>query len=360
MLNQINSVSVYSLLNSLNIKYQGIPNKKGWLDILCPNHNDNNFGNCSINVESGIISCFACGYTNHISNLTNNSNINISHNFEHKKVSEKIVIPKLSAKKEYNFIYADLNPEDFYYTQQRGFTKEFCKTFNFVRVFSFPYEDYFAFSIIDSKKEIFTVEFRKLKEYEYLCKYYNRKSSFAALKQRFKTECDINKIELTKDYILYKKGNIIYNDTIKYLLDHKVKYEPNSKLKETLWNIDNLDRSATLYVVEGIGSIPKIWSSISKNITCTFGSKVTQDQIDILKEFKEVVIIPDNDIAGIMMVNSIYQQINNIFVIGIKSEDTDADYIFQIKNTNKIEAYRWLATKMILESNQISESKVLF
>lgn len=360
MLNQINSVSVYSLLNSLNIKYQGIPNKKGWLAILCPNHNDNNFGNCSINVESGIISCFACGYTNHISNLTNNSNINISHNFEHKKVSEKIVIPKLSAKKEYNFIYADLNPEDFYYTQQRGFTKEFCKTFNFVRVFSFPYEDYFAFPIIDSKKGIFTVEFRKLKEYEYLCKYYKRKSSFRALKQRFKNECDRDKIELTKDYTLYKKGNIIYDEKIKYLLDHKVKYEPNSRLKETLWNIDNLDRNKTLYVVEGIGSIPRIWLNISKNVTCTFGSKITQDQVELLKEFKEVIIIPDNDLAGIMMVNSIYQQINKICVIGIEAEDTDEDYIFQIKNTNKIEAYKWLANKMILENNQISESKVLF
>lgn len=352
MLNKVTPVSIYSLLNKANIKYTGTPNRKGWLSILCPNHADKNFGNCSVNVESGVISCFACGYTDNISNLTGTNFIaNYSPELEKE---DKHITPKINKNLDYNFIYLTLKPQDFYYTSQRGFTEEFCNRFNFVRCFSFPYTDYFATPIIDTKKQIFTVEFRKLMEYEYLCKYYNNTGSFKRLKNKFTLECINDKIELTKDYTLYKNGNIIYDDKLNYLLDKKVKYETDSRLKETLWNIDNLDFNSPLYVVEGIGSVAKIWMYISKNVTCTFGSKITENQLELLKKFKEVIIIPDQDLAGIMMTNTIYQSHKNLYVIDIQEEDTDRNYIISIKNTNKIIAYEWLAKKII------SENKVLF
>lgn len=328
------NANIYDALNRACIKYKGQPNHKGWLKIICPFHNDHNYGNCSVNVNSGHISCFVCG-KHHIRDL-----VNVDATFTYKPEETKEIkktASKLNPNLSYNFIKLDLNPNDFYYTKQRGFTKEFCEQFGIVRCFSFPYQDYFAVPIIDSKKDIYECEFRKLMEYEYLFKYYQNKIrgtyTFKQLKERFKYDLSFYSWEL----------ETCEDDILRYLLDNKVKYESGAKLKNTLWNIDNIDFNKPLYLVEGIGSICKIWTSISKNVTCTFGSKLGKVQFDYLRKFKQIILIPDRDEAGFNMVKDLFKANIPIDIIDISYEDTDEEYVSEIKNTNIMKDREYLA-----------------
>jgi 5S rRNA maturation endonuclease (ribonuclease M5) len=357
MLNNFNNkVDVISALNALNIKHQNTPNSKGWLSIICPLHNDSNFGNASINIYSGVISCFKCGASKNISSLLKDSSSVYS--FIPSDIPEPIkqeVKKSTNITKElnYNFIHKVIdNPEDFYYLKQRKFTKEFCEHFNIVRSFTDPYTDYFAFPIQDSEKNLFQVEFRKLMQFEYLQKYYN---SFDIphniLTDKFKTFCENNRIKIT-DYKLYKNGMIIEDKVLFYLLDKKVKYETGSRIKETIWNIDNLDYNKPLWLVEGIGSIPSIYENISKNCTCTFGSQVSNHQLDYLRRFKQIYLVADNDEAGAKMVFHLHNELKNLIVVYVQSEDTDENYIFDISNTNNHYTANEYLAKVIMKYNK--------
>jgi len=302
--------NIYDALNRLNIKYKGKPNHKSWLSILCPTHNDKHYGSCSININTGIINCWVCG-SNHINNLLDSkTNLNFTYTEERKSEEVKKVNPKLSEQMKYNFVNMKINPDDYYYTRTRGFTQEFIDYFNIVRCFSFPYKDYMAISIIDTSKDIRECEFRKLMVHEY-----------KQLLPTYETEI--------------------------YLNDKKVKYEINSRLKQTIFNIDNLNRNDILYLCEGVGSIPKIWHNISKNVSCTFGSQIIDPQLIYLKQFKQIIIIPDPDEAGFNCVNKLRESIPNLQVIDIESEDTDEQYIFDIQNTNILTASEYIGKNLI-------------
>jgi len=349
MINHLsNKIPIKSLIQKAGLKTRGEPNYKGWLSILCPFHDDKNFGSCSINIETGIISCWVCG-SHHISQLVKDNFENTSITYvppaikeEHSKKSERY-------DHKYLFINKKVNPNDYFYLKQRGFSPEFCDEFNIVHCFTFPYLDYFTMLVKDSVKGIVTIEFRKLKEYEYLQKFFdNYDNSFPELKGQFKKYIIDNKIEF-KNYVIYKNGQIVSDDTLLYLLDKKVKYEKYSAIKETIWNIDNLDYNKILYLVEGIGSLPKIYNYISKNCTCTFGSKITEAQLEYLRKFKHIIIIPDNDEAGFNMVNALHldKDIKKLSVLSIDSEDTDEDYIFKIKNTNILKVRDYIAKSIM-------------
>jgi 5S rRNA maturation endonuclease (ribonuclease M5) len=348
------NISVIDALNQLNIKHENRPNSKGWLNIICPFHRDSSFGNASVNVNSGVISCFKCGASKNISTLLR----------DHNSVYEFVpTVPIVQRRKEivksknitnklnYNFIHKEIDPDEFYYLKQRGLTKEFCDEFKIVRSFTDPYCDYFAYPIVDSNKKIFNVEFRKLKQMEYLQTYYaSYDMSYSQLSDKFKEQCEKENIRIS-DYKLYKGNEIIQDKVLFYLLDKKVKYESGSRIKETLFNIDNLDFNKDLYLVEGIGSVGRIWANISKNCTCTFGSKISKEQLEYLKKFKRVILIPDRDLAGFQMVNSLYQELKNLIVIDTIFEDTDTDYVFDLQNTNNyMEANEYIA-KYLLKYN---------
>lgn len=51
--------NVYEILHRYNVDYK--ENRYGnEIDILCPFHNDTNFGNAKINEETGLFNCFSC------------------------------------------------------------------------------------------------------------------------------------------------------------------------------------------------------------------------------------------------------------------------------------------------------------
>jgi len=83
----------------------------------------------------------------------------------------------------------------------------------------------------------------------------------------------------------------------------KVLY-PKGGTSNTLYNIDNLDYSKHLFVVEGIMDTVGIWKHETKNVTSTFGVNLTNRQKKLLSKFETVYLFIDDDKAGSMMVNS--------------------------------------------------------
>lgn len=81
--------------------------------------------------------------------------------------------------------------------------------------------------------------------------------------------------------------------------EKKVLY-PKGATVNTLFNFDNLDHNKPLIVVEGLMDLHKIWSHITRNVTCTFGNVLTFRQIGLLQNF-DCIFMPDNDEAGYNM-----------------------------------------------------------
>lgn len=326
----MSQLEIIGLLNTLGIKHENHPNSKGWLNIICPDHMDHEFGNASINIISGKYHCFKCGSKGHIDQLWKKRfNIIPDNKFE-QVISEPVKEVKVNrhiTDNKYNFIHTELKPDKYNYTLQRGFTKEFIDYFGIRHALSDIYSDYLIIPIIDKEKNIVEIEARKLKEYETLKSYFDLDLHFDRLKRQFKKHIKDNNIHMTK-YKLSFNNEIIEDDNLFYLLDKKVKYCTGSRINETLFNIDYLDRNEPLYLVEGLGSIPKIWSYVSKNCTCTFGSNVSDYQIEYLKQFKTVYLIPDFDLAGYKMAKKLYYSLDNLYIIDIKDfDDTDENYV---------------------------------
>ena len=83
----------------------------------------------------------------------------------------------------------------------------------------------------------------------------------------------------------------------------KVLY-PKSTTVNTLYDIDHLNKDSRLYACEGLFDLAVLRShnssdpDIFKNSTSIFGANLTNRQLGLLKQFREVVYIPDNDEPG--------------------------------------------------------------
>ena len=99
---------------------------------------------------------------------------------------------------------------------------------------------------------------------------------------------------------VYEDGRLISIEG-RRILDNdetKVLYPRNSSVN-TLFDVDNLDTTATLYAVEGLMDLAVLrTSSVFKNSTSIFGANITRRQIELFKRFPKIVYIPDSDAAG--------------------------------------------------------------
>ena len=354
---------IIATLDNLGLKHESHPNHKGWLQCQCPNptHYEQVHDNCSVNLNSGFIKCFSCGYGNKGESRKSIVNAVMDRlNYSYKEAIQFIeqgiacttsIMSQQTPKRKrvrkkplYNFTMVDLNPNDFYYTRSRGFTEEFIKHFNIKHVTSSWFNDYMIIPIIDSSKHINEYEGRKLKEYETLCEFYKVTDiPLDTLKNNFKLLCRKNDVRLNrKNYKVYMGENVIEDSQLQYLLKPKTLYISNSRCQETLWNIDNLNREEDLFVVEGLGSVCCLWSHISKNVTAIFGVSITEEQIEYLKQFKKVIYIPDYDKAGYESVNFLKDKIDNLSVIVCQCEDTDSEYVDTIKNSEQIDPNKYI------------------
>ena len=344
---QLNKGMIISALNLLGIQYD--KNKitsKNWMSCLCPQHSDKHFGNCSINLDSGIISCFACGQSVSIKKLLEERGLDSTLD-----LSQFNFIPISEVKREreiinhdYDFSFLPLNPEEYSYTKQRGYTKSYCEEFNIVHCISGEYADFIITSIVDTKRGIKTFEARKLKKDIVLEKYYSTMiKSRLSNEERFEKDCEERKYKIVKNQIIDKEGELCFSYDLFYLLKPKVLYPYGSGTWNTIFNIDNLDYNEDLWMSEGTGSHPKLYQHISKNSTACLGASITVEQIKILKNFKKrIIIVVDKDKAGYNLVLEMFKKLDNIYVCLIDVEDTDNIYVEKIKNCRLLGANEFL------------------
>lgn len=81
---------------------------------------------------------------------------------------------------------------------------------------------------------------------------------------------------------------------------------PKGSSANTLFNIDNLDREKKLYVLEGLMD-GLAFESLSgqTNWTSVFGAAITNRQIKMLSEFKDITYVYNDDEAGIASIETI-------------------------------------------------------
>lgn len=320
-------------LNLLGVRHDSFINSNGWLNVICPFHADKSLGSAAINMKTGVFNCYSCGTSKHITkavmeilNLTGREAYQIltGTNVSYPKKSDNSLIvveskPKIQ-KIGINFNTTTFDPSKHQYTKERGFTTKWCKEFNVGVCLDDPYYmDYIIIPIIDKVTGIELFEARKLKEYEYFLKYYGRRGSLDSFRKEFKKE----KVHRDTPYTRYLKAK-------------KVLYPPNNRIKEIIFNRDNLNTAEPVYICEGMGSIPKIMS-VYKNASCIFGSVASNDQIKILSEFEKVVVIPDNDDAGKKLVRKLLKELSyKVYTLCVDVEDTDSSFVQQLKE-RKIE-----------------------
>jgi DNA primase len=97
----------------------------------------------------------------------------------------------------------------------------------------------------------------------------------------------------------------------------KVLYPKNSSVN-TLYDIDYLNKNETLYVVEGLMDLAVLRSdSFFKNSTTIFGASITDRQIWLLSQFKDVVIIPNSDEAGLKSLIKLKERLKTFRILEV-------------------------------------------
>lgn len=341
----ISSDKIISTLNRLGIEHADFPNSGNWLDTLCKFHFDRNLGAAFINLDTSVFHCYSCGATTnligivkHVQNIEYASACEFigverqsypgARNEPQEQVND--ALEEVKSKINYNLSLIDFDPTSIEYTNQRGWTTEFVDCFNIKFCNSGFYNGYAIIPISEAQ----TFEARKLNEKDLLITFFKIDEKLAnimslpRLRAKFKQWCKDN-----KDLVNQVLKKEVINWELKNLLKGKTLYPSDSlRKKPCIFNQDKLDRNSDLYLREGVSGIAKIWTSISKNVSATFGSEISKKQFEVLSQFKRKILIIDNDIAGMKMLKSLVYNVPEIYVIQIDGEDTDVDYIDKVKN----------------------------
>lgn len=352
---------VISALDRLSVQHQDQPKRNGWLPVICPLHHDTNYGNADLHVETSVFHCFACGATTNLVGLVmelrkisideakewigiDDSDFDRSLDQRQKKRKAVRRTPEATHRVTYKLNLEEFDPANYEYTALRGFTKEFNQYFNVTRCKDNWFKDYVIIPITDSNRGISSFEARRLAEAETIRKIIRVPPGISA-KEAFAQYCDREQIEFhrEKEWYLTKQGHRFKDETLFYLLKPKVLYPSFAQLDDTIFNIDNLNFNEDLYICEGIAGIPKVWSTLSRNVTCLFGAAITPQQEHILSLFKgRKIIIPDRDEASMKMIWKLCRTQERIWVLPLILEDTDPMYSAELLDTEPIEGTRYL------------------
>lgn len=125
---------------------------------------------------------------------------------------------------------------------------------------------------------------------------------------------------------IYEKGKLISVEgrDITGKASPKVLY-PRGSSVNTLYELDKLDTEAPLYVVEGLMDLALLRAYPEfKNSTSIFGAALTQRQIYLLKKFSKVIVIPDNDAAGLGTIETLKDnRMSNAYCLSVPRSYND-------------------------------------
>jgi hypothetical protein len=113
---------------------------------------------------------------------------------------------------------------------------------------------------------------------------------------------------------------------------------PKGCKTDICFNQDNLNKDDLLIVCEGLMDIHKIWTGITKNVTCTFGVSLTEGQKKFLESASNLVLYVDDDPAGHNSVNIFEKFMQRDFKVAVTrgkdpGEATLQEAEYAIKNS---------------------------
>jgi len=90
---------------------------------------------------------------------------------------------------------------------------------------------------------------------------------------------------------------------------------PKRAITDTFFNIDNIDFSQPVIIVEGMKGLIRIWQHFNKNVMSSFGSTLGRKQRAIISSIRHLLLFIDNDPAGLIMADKVYEIRSNDFSV---------------------------------------------
>lgn len=122
-----------------------------------------------------------------------------------------------------------------------------------------------------------------------------------------------------------------------------------------LFNYDNLDKTKPLVLVEGTMDTPRIWSHITKNVSCLFGNRLKFEQKEQIKEFPELILLVDMDEGGRTMISEVEQYYEEEFWIAQLPTGDPGDPCNSISDLQSALDHRISSTEYLLKESELFE-----
>lgn len=107
------------------------------------------------------------------------------------------------------------------------------------------------------------------------------------------------------------------------ILGKKFKNTPKLQKSKTLFNLHNVWTSPKVFVVESTFDAIRL-DQVGTPAVATLGSGLSDEQIDLLQRtFDDIVVIPDNDDAGKVMVAKMMKKIPYVIILPIEGGNKD-------------------------------------
>lgn len=282
---------------------------KGKLVGKCPNpaHIDRK-PSWDINVQKNsgkfcVHSCFSCGYSGDIVGLVKDT-LNLD--------------SRLKALKKLNEILNKTLDEEYLYERNLTHRKKFVE-------------------IRKSKKLKFSMptEWEMIQEHDSYCKYLlSRGITWEIIEKAHIGKCETGYYAKRVVVPIYFNHKPVFffarnNDKIKTVSKEKRGWYPkHSKSSEYIYPYDWIDFSLDyIIIVEGTFDCLRLWSLGYKNVVCIFGNRIHKTQVDFLKKFKRIILVPDADgeldlkngesTKGMVMIQTAYEHLIHDAVIEI-------------------------------------------
>lgn len=144
-----------------------------------------------------------------------------------------------------------------------------------------------------------------------------------------------------------KDGNVISYEGRDFTRKSKAKvlYPPASENQDHLFNLENVDLSKPVIIVEGVMGLSSVWN-VDKNVVAVMGKILSPMQKKIISSIPEIIVIPDNDwnkgkdnlLDTLRVYDEFYPREYKLAIIDQEGADTNDLNRRQIKHllTNKL------------------------
>ena len=321
------------------IPYLGLSkltDKGNYYQSCCPIHNDSN-PSFVIYKNSYHYRCFSCGENGHVYQLLEDltgKSVYTTFNLKRSDYRSRLFSKPVDIEKPKKFYNKDIS---------------FSISGNYYNV----YDNVDVLSYIRKKnitdKFIYDFNIRYMYKAKVESQRINEKDQIEKSDIKLHNRLLIPIIE-NKKIINYELRDFTEKSKVKCLY---IKYCPTN----TLFNIDNLDRNKPLYVTEGISDLPQIYTYISKNCTAPFGISITDNQIKLLNEFKQIIFLPDNDEQGLNFISKLYEVLDREFYIALLDADIEDPGKATLRQIKKAIENKIISVEYFLKKYQLLNKK---